>query len=322
MAFAEGLNRSALEVFERAERDAEKLSILHLELNCGARVLDFGVNVRGGLQAGVQLASICLGGLAEVAISSGDQSVWPGPWIRVATDFPVRSCLFGQYAGWPVSVGKFFAMGSGPMRVLRGREKMLEHLEAHDDSEIAVGVLECDKVPDCEIARQIASECGISPEGLRIAVAPTRSVAGCVQVVARSVETSLHKLYELGFPLSAVKHAYGIAPLPPPAPDFATGIGRANDAILYGGHVTLWVDADDEQIASIGAKVPSSASKDFGAPFAEIFKNYNYDFYKVDPGLFSPAEVALNNLKTGRAFHFGELRDDLISRSFAVEQMS
>ncbi len=208
------------------------------------------------------------------------------------------------------------------MRVLRGREKMLEHLEAHDQSEVAVGVLECDKVPDCEIATQIASECGISPEGLRIAVAPTRSVAGCVQVVARSVETSLHKLYELGFPLSAVKHAYGIAPLPPPAPDFATGIGRTNDAILYGGHVTLWVEADDEQIATIGAKVPSSASRDFGAPFAEIFKNYNYDFYKVDPGLFSPAEVAINNLKTGRAFHFGELRDDLISRSFAVEQMS
>lgn len=322
MAFAEGLNLSALQVFDSAKRDAEPLSILNSQLPCGAQILDFGVNVRGGLQAGVRLASICLGGLAEVAISSGDRSVWRGPWVRVSTDYPVRACLFGQYAGWPVSGKDFFAMGSGPMRVLRGREKMLEQLQAHDDSSIAVGVLECDKIPNCEVASQIAADCNIDPEGLRLAVAPTRSVAGCVQVVARSVETSLHKLYELGFPMSAVKHAYGIAPLPPPAPDFATGIGRTNDAILYGGHVTLWVDADDDQIASIGGKIPSSASRDFGQPFADIFKNYNYDFYKVDPGLFSPAEVALHNMKTGRAWHFGELREDLVSKSFAVEQMS
>jgi methenyltetrahydromethanopterin cyclohydrolase len=322
MAFAEGLNRSALQVFEAARNDAESLSIMSSELGCGAKLLDFGVGVRGGLQAGVRLASICLGGLAEVAISSGDRSVWRGPWVRVATDYPVRACLFGQYAGWPVKVEKFFAMGSGPMRVLRGKEKMLKELSATDSSVSAVGVLECDQLPDCEVARAIAAECGISPEKLNLAIAPTRSVAGCVQVVARSVETSLHKLFELGFPMNAVKHAYGIAPLPPPTPDFAAGIGRTNDAILYGGHVTVWVEADDGQIESIGAKLPSSASRDFGEPFADIFKNYGYDFYKVDPGLFSPAEVAIHNVKTGRAWHFGELREDLVSKSFAVEQMS
>lgn len=321
MACAEGLNNSALMVFEAAVKDANVLSITSSQLNCGARVLDFGVSVRGGLQAGVRLASICLGGLAEVAISSGDRSVWRGPWVRVSTDFPVRACLFGQYAGWPVKVDKFFAMGSGPMRVLRGKEKMLKALAASDQSSIAVGVLECDQLPTCDIARSIATDCGVTAENLRLAVAPTRSVAGNVQVVARSVETSLHKLFELGFPMTAVKHAYGIAPLPPPTPDFAAGIGRTNDAILYGGHVTVWVEADDEQIESIGSKLPSSASRDFGEPFADIFKSYGYDFYKVDPGLFSPAEVAIHNFKTGRAWHFGELREDLVSKSFAVEQM-
>lgn len=322
MAFADGLNESALKVFEAARNEAQMLSIAARELSCGAKILDFGVEVRGGLQAGVRLASICLGGLAEVAMSSGDRSVWRGPWVRVATDYPVRACLFGQYAGWPVKFEKFFAMGSGPMRVLRGKEPMLKQLAACDSSNKAVGVLECDCLPDCPVARAIAVDCGISPENLYLAVAPTRSLAGCVQVVARSVETSLHKLFELGFPMGAVKHAYGIAPLPPTTPDFAVGIGRTNDAILYGGHVTVWVDADDSQVESIGAKLPSSASRDFGEPFADIFKNYGYDFYRVDPGLFSPAEVAIHNIKTGRAWHFGELREDLVSKSFAVEQMS
>jgi methenyltetrahydromethanopterin cyclohydrolase len=322
MAYAEGLNRSALEVFELSRANADALSIAATQLPCGARILDFGVQTRGGLQAGVRLASICLGGLAEVAISSGDRSVWRGPWVRVTTDYPVRACLFGQYAGWPVKVDKFFAMGSGPMRVLRGKEKMLIELAALDPSTVAVGVLECDSLPDCQVAAEIADQCGIKPEGLHLAVAPTRSLAGSVQIVARSVETSLHKLFELGFPMTDVMHAYGIAPLPPPSPDFATAIGRTNDAILYGGHVTVWVDTDDDQIEPLGARIPSSASRDFGAPFAEIFKNYQYDFYKVDPGLFSPAEVAIHNIRTGTAWNFGELREDLVAKSFAVEQMS
>jgi methenyltetrahydromethanopterin cyclohydrolase len=185
-----------------------------------------------------------------------------------------------------------------------------------------VGVLECDQLPSCDVAKMIAQQCNVAPDQLFLAVAPTRSLAGCVQIVARSVETSLHKLYELGFPLTSLKHAYGIAPLPPPTPDFAAGIGRTNDAILYGGHVTLWVEADDQDVRAVGSKLPSSHSRDFGQPFADIFKSYQYDFYKVDPGLFSPAEVAVHNLKTGKAWHFGELREDLVSKSFAVELMN
>ena len=122
MAFAEGLNNAAFRVFESAQTEAESLSIAPSQLRCGARLLDFGVEVRGGLQAGVRLASICLGGLAEVAISSGDRSVWRGPWIRVATDYPVRAGRFGQYAGWPGTVEKFFAIGSRPLRCFRCKE--------------------------------------------------------------------------------------------------------------------------------------------------------------------------------------------------------
>jgi methenyltetrahydromethanopterin cyclohydrolase len=321
MATGEGLNRSALEVFMAAQAESQAIGIAASQLDCGTHVLDFGISVRGGIRAGLRLASICMGGLAEVTVSSGEPAVWRGPWIQVSTDHPVRACLFAQYAGWPVQSGKFFAMGSGPMRVRRGREALLQELQATDTSPIAVGVLECDQIPASDIALEMADQCKVPPDSLWLAVAPTRSVAGCIQVVARSVETSLHKLYELGFPLSAIKHAYGIAPLPTPTPDFALGIGRTNDAILYGGHVTLWVDAEDGEIERVGSQVPSSHSKDFGEPFADIFKRYEYDFYRVDPGLFSPAEIAIHNLRTGRGWHFGELREDLVAKSFAVEQM-
>lgn len=319
MTSAEGLNQAALGVFAKAQEQSQELRIQATELECGAHVLDFGVHAHGGIDAGLHMASICLSGKATVSLSNGPVDVWPGPWVQVATDHPVEACMFSQYAGWPVKAEDFFAMGSGPMRVRRGREEVLKALSAVDSSFAAVGTLECDSLPSCAVAEAIAKECGVAEHDVWLAVAPTRSVAGCVQVVARSVETSLHKLFELGFPLSAVRSAYGYAPLPPPTPNFAKGIGRTNDAILYGGHVTLWVDAEDEQISEIGSKLPSLASSDYGAPFAEIFKRYEYDFYKVDPGLFSPAQVLIINLRSGRSWQYGSLRADLIAASFATE---
>ena len=316
---ATGLNQSALVIGERARAQAHALGIAYHRLPCGAHLLDFGVQVAGGLAAGLELARITLAGQAEVAIIAGDRNISAGPWVQVATDHPVEACMMSQYAGWPVQSGKFFAMGSGPMRVRRGREEVLEHLHAHDPQSLAVGTLECDKLPDCAIAEMMAAECGVLPAELWLAIAPTRSIAGCVQVVARSVETSLHKLHSLGFDLAQVHNAFGTAPVPPPTPDFIRGIGRTNDAILYSGMVTLWIDGEDDEIAAIGRKLPSNSSSDFGLPFAEIFKRYDNDFYKVDPGLFSPAQVTLINLRSGRSWSFGQLRPDLIASSFGTE---
>ncbi len=109
---------------------------------------------------------------------------------------------------------------------------------------------------------------------------------------------------------------YGTAPLPPPAADFLQAIGRTNDAILYGGQVVVWVRADDDQLAELGPKVPSSSSPDHGAPFAEVFRRYDMDFYKIDPMLFSPAVLCFQNLQTGRSHTFGRVEPDVLRRSF------
>ncbi len=317
---ATGLNQSALIICQRAQAQARELGIDYHRLPCGAHLLDFGVRAKGGLAAGAELARITLAGRAEVGIVAGDRAISAGPWVQVATDYPVEACMMSQYAGWPVQEGKFFAMGSGPMRARRGREEVLTHLQAHDSQSLAVGTLECDRLPDCSVAEMMASQCDVLPAELWLAIAPTRSIAGCVQVVARSVETSLHKLHALGFDLTQVHSAYGMAPVPPPTPDFVWGIGRTNDAILYGGLVTLWLDAEDEQLAAVGPKLPSSSSSDYGLPFAEIFKRYDNDFYKVDPGLFSPAAITLINLRSGRSWAFGSVRPDLIASSFGTRQ--
>jgi len=164
----------------------------------------------------------------------------------------------------------------------------------------------------------IAAECGVAADGVHLAVAPSTSIAGSIQVVARSIETALHKLHELKFDVNSVVSASGFAPLPPPAKlgDTVQGIGRTNDAMLYGARVTLWVECDDAAIEAVANDVPSSSSKDHGAPFAEIFKQYNYDFYQVDPLLFSPAVVTISNLRSGRTWSSGRIETEILKRSF------
>ena len=277
----------------------------------GARVIDCGGAVAGGLGAGLQMARICTAGLADVTLQSGPL----GPEVQVATDDPVRACLASQYAGWQIKGAGFFAMGSGPMRAAAAREAIFEHIPGKEQPPCAVGVLETRKHPTEEVVTYLVNHLPATAEKLTLVVAPASSMSGTVQVVARSLETALHKLHELKFDLSQVVSGYGVAPLPPVAADEGKAIGWTNDAILYGGRVVLWVRADDELLDHVGPKVPSSASKDHGASFAELYARYG-DFYQIDPMLFSPATVEFRNLKTGRVHKFGRTEPDLLQRSF------
>jgi methenyltetrahydromethanopterin cyclohydrolase len=297
-----------------AEAESCRVAVSHAE--CGARLIDCGVHAAGGLEAGRVLAEVCLSALGRVAIVPGDAAVWPGPAVTAATDHPLAACMASQYAGWRIDVEGYFAMGSGPMRALAGKEQLFEQIGHRESADVAVGVLETSQAPSDTACKSIAQACRISPERLTLLFARTASLAGHVQVVARSVETALHKLHELGFDLAAIESAWGMAPLPPLAKNDLQGIGRTNDAVLYGGHVTLWVRGDDSAIAEVGAKTPSSASRDFGEPFESIFARYEYDFYKIDPHLFSPAAITFHNLKSGRTHRFGEPRPDVLQRSF------
>lgn len=311
-----GLNAHALALCERLLGDADILRVAARRLERGARIVDCGVQAVGGLEAGRRLAEICLAGLGQVAFVPAVREVWSGWAVQVTTDQPIAACMASQYAGWQVTGEKFFAMGSGPMRAAAGREELFDKIGHRESADDAVGVLETRKLPSDDVCRELAAKCGVAVERLTLLVAPTASQAGTVQVVARSVETALHKLFELGFDLSRVVSGAGIAPLPPVAADDLAAIGRTNDAILYGGEVTLWVRGDDDSLRAIGSRIPSSASPDHGQPFAAVFQRYGGDFYRIDPHLFSPAVVTLVNIDTGRSLRFGQVEPRVIRESF------
>jgi len=311
------LNERANRVADELAQDADRLRVAVSKVG-GARIIDCGGGVTGSLAAGLAMSRACLADLGEVSYVPFPIAEVGGPAVQVTTDDPVRACLASQYAGWQVSVGKFFAMASGPMRALAAREEIFKHIAGTEEAPVAVGVLETHKHPTEEVIATIVAKLPTSAEHLTLLVAPTMSLAGTTQVVARSVETALHKLHVLNFDTAQVVSGYGIAPLPPVATNVIQAIGRTNDAILYGGQVTLWVRADDELLAAIGPRTVSRSSPDHGALFAELFARHG-DFYKMDPLLFSPAEVEFRNLKTGKCHRFGRVEPGLVRKSFGLD---
>lgn len=310
------LNERALRQADFLAANAAGLRISVSQSEAGARLIDCGIAVPGGLQAGLGLARVCLAGQAEVALTPGEMSGVACPIVQVLTDHPVQACMAAQYAGWQISVGKYFAMGSGPMRAAWGKEELFNDIPGREQPPVAVGVLETRKLPGAEVIAYLAEELKLPANKLTLLTAPAASIAGNIQVVARSLETALHKLHEWQFPLDQIVSGAGAAPLPPVGKDELNAIGRTNDAILYGGRVVLWVQADDDELLELGPKVPASASPDYGAPFASIFERYNRDFYKIDPLLFSPAEIVFHNLRTGRSHVFGRTRPEVLWQSF------
>jgi methenyltetrahydromethanopterin cyclohydrolase len=310
------LNQRAahLTTFAGSRKDSLRIRSQEFE---DVNLLDFGVKCEGGLEAGLLLARMCLAGMATVDLAPHDPQLPSVPQVFVRTDHPVAACLMSQYAGWKIATDDYFAMGSGPMRAVSRKEDLFHHLPDTEDGRFAVGVLEAGSMPTAaavaSIRKSLPTECRLT-----LAVAPTASQAGNIQVVARSVETALHKLHELKFPLDALVSGTGVAPLPPVAKNDLAGIGRTNDSILYGATVNLWVRCDDEQITDIGPKVPSNSSPAHGQTFLSLFKAANHDFYAMDAALFSPAVVVFHNLKTGRSFSWGERVPQLLKESFGM----
>lgn len=309
------LNQRALEVLTSARTHHDVLRIREHAVD-RATVVDFGVEEEGGLDAGLLLARTCLSGLADVSLlpRSSDLAL---PQVFVRTDHPLAACLMSQYAGCKVQTDDYFAMGSGPMRALSRSEELFEHFPETEDGEVAVGVLEAGQLPSASAIASLRDDLPGDCD-LTIAVARTASQAGGLQVVARSVETALHKLHSLHFPLEAIVSGTGVAPLPPVGKNDLHGIGRTNDSILYGATVNLWVRCEDDLIQAIGPRVPSNSSASHGRTFLSLFKEANHDFYAMDAALFSPAIVVFHNLKTGRTFEFGTLAIGILKESFGL----
>ena len=310
------MNEAACEIADTMADQADVLRVSSFRLPSGARIIDAGVDTPGGIEAGIALAEICMGGLGNVSctpVQIGGQS-YAG--LTVWTDHPAVACMASQYAGWAISVGKYFAMGSGPLRAhARVERELFEKLSYEEQADEGVLVLETRSLPTDEVVASIAEKASLQPLQLTLVVAPTASLAGGVQISARIIETGLHKIETLGFDVRRVIGATGTAPLPPVARNDLRAIGRTNDCILYGGQARYTVQAPDAELEKLAEQVPASASRDYGTPFYELFQRYGGDFYKIDPLLFSPAEVWLTSTETGRTFHAGRLNPEVLEAS-------
>lgn len=319
-----GLNERGCEIAEAMVRNAAAIAVVCHERG-GVRVLDCGVVARGGTEAGLAMARVALGGAGSVSLlpatDAGADAAWPGcplPTVRVTSDDAVAACLAAQYAGWKVSAKGYFAMGSGPMRAAIGKEPLFDDLGMRERPAVAVGLLESSALPPVEICLELAAAAGVSPENLLLLVARTASPAGTLQVAARSLETAIHKLHDLGFDLGVIRGGTGAAPLPPVAADDLTAIGLTNDAILYGGSVVLEVEGGDAAVAALGPSAVSRASPAFGDPFRAIFEAAGRDFYAIDPALFAPARIEFVERTTGRRRVFGGVEPATVEASFAA----
>jgi methenyltetrahydromethanopterin cyclohydrolase len=311
------LNDRAHEIADRLAADAEAARVEVTRLSNGTRVIDCGAAVAGGFEAGRCFAEICMAGLGKVAYAP---VVIEGRWLpalTVTTDRPAVACLAAQYAGWRVDREGYFAMGSGPARALIRAEELYDDLGWDESASAAVLCLETREPPPAEVAGFVAERAGVPPSALTLLMAPTASVAGGVQIAARVVETALHKLHEVGFDVRRVVAGFGSCPLPPVADDDMAAIGRTNDAVLYGGQVHLTVESDDDDaLRDLVERLPASASSDYGEPFGKVLKDADYDFYAIDPLLFSPAQIRLTSTGSGRSFEAGRVNLEVLERSF------
>jgi len=312
------VNGLARPLVERLLASADAFALNVARDATGACIVDAGIAARGSVAAGLLIGEICMGGLGRVGLRSGGPEAWP-TWLEVRSSQPMLACLASQYAGWSLAASKeetggkkFFSLGSGPARALAGKEALFAELGYRDRADAGVLVLEVDRAPPKVVIDKLLRDCNLHPEALTLILTPTTSLAGTTQVVARVLEVALHKAHELGYALANIVEGVATAPLPAPSPDGVIAMGRTNDAILYGGRVHLTVRGDDAAARQLALQLPSRNSRDYGRSFADIFKEVEYDFYKIDGALFAPAEVWVSNLDSGNTWHAGALNMALL----------
>ena len=315
------VNRLAMRLLNRLIKNSDFYGVRVEKTDSGATIVDAGRSAKGGFQAGRLITEICMGGCGKARLTCRDYGNLRLPSIFVYTDHPAIATLGSQYAGWRMNEGGCFAIGSGPARALALKPKdVYMEIGYKDDFDNAVVVLEVDERPPAVLIDRIADDCKISHKGLTVILTPTSSLAGATQISGRTIETGVHKLRKVGLDPKAILYAWGIAPIPPIHPKFADAMSRTNDAILYGGTAYYIVEHDnDEELEAIVAKTPAKTSRDYGRPFIEIFKEAKYDFYNIDPSVFAPAVIVINNTVTGNTFKSGKINVEALTESFGLK---
>ncbi|NPV76063.1 MAG: methenyltetrahydromethanopterin cyclohydrolase [Anaerolineae bacterium] len=315
------INREAMKIVRKIMEAPEAIGAEVTRLPNGTTILDMGLKARGGWVAGKYYTLITLGGIGEVTFEDFPVGKYNLHGVRVLVDLPMEACLGSQIAGWRLEAKKDAPIGAGPARSLnKNPDHYMELIPYRDQYHEGVLAIQTPVPITVETANAIAESCGIKPENLYILVAASASLATAIQVSARIIEQTLHRLDEEGFDVNAVKLAEGYCVIPPLSNNEVQAFGWINDALLYGGIATLHVESTDEAVKEVIHKIVSSASSAFGRPFVEIYEEAGRDFYNIPLDLHSPAAVQINNMTTGHTFRAGEIAYNILLQSYFGEQ--
>ena len=314
------INAEGMKVVREILDNADGLGVIVHRLDNGSTLIDMGLEAKAGWRAAKAYTEVTLAGLAEVSFEQfqlGDRTLAA---VRVMIDHPIEACVASQIAGWRQEAAgtEHAAILAGPGRALNhgNLDHYFEFVDYRDRHDEAVVAIQASHPISGQMAQRIADGAGVSPEKLFILVAPNRSLVCAVQVAARIVEQSLHRLAEEGFDLRCVRYAHGLGVIPPLVDDDVAAMGRINDSLLYGGISTVYVESTDEVVAAVVPKVVSSASRAYGRPFVEIYEDAGRDFYEIPLDLHSPAVLHINNLTTGNTFSAGDINVAVLEKSF------
>ncbi|MFX1503059.1 MAG: methenyltetrahydromethanopterin cyclohydrolase [Promethearchaeota archaeon] len=326
------INELARQIVEKIIQNKEIYNVKISKLNNGSTILDM---TNASWIGGKLLGEICMGGLGTVEFSSYDLDGHYMPSVNVYTSEPIISCMASQLAGWNVKLKKeiekegqlkkkvvFQSAGSGPARAKAKVEKIFEELNYTDDSNCAVIALETPKLPNEEVMDIVANKCGVDPTNTYAACAPTACLTGSIQVAARIVETGIHKLHEIKFPIEVISNGFGTTTIAPIAKDDLGAMGRTNDSIITAGltYYTINVDKEkEEELFELVKKAPANTSSSYGKPFLDTFKEVEYNFYDIDPGLFAPAKYTITNINTGKSISVGKVNHELLKQSYSLK---
>lgn len=316
------VNELGFRIVEKILNNPEKFGVAAKKLRNGATVIDCGVHANGGFEVGRLVTEICLGGLGNAHLTHMTFEDLTLPALRVATDWPAVSTL-GIQAGYPqLAEEKTRVICSGPARALaRKPENLFDFLDFHDESKIGVIVLQMDELPSIETSETIAAQCKIDPSCLHMLVTPSGSIAGVTQIAGRAVEDVTFTMREvLKYDVMKVRQMIGLAPIAPVCESAEMKV-FPDDFLCYGGSVYLTVEFDEDPDRLAKELVFESTSIN-GRTFAELLKEAHFDFRKIPgyPNIFRPAQVIVNDLKTGKIHKAGNPNPYMIKKCLGLAE--
>ena len=300
---------------------AGRLNIIVSTLKNGATVLDMGINAKGGFRAGKYFAEIGMGGLGRLRYMMMRAGEYLIPALQCVTEAPAVCEMASYVARTKVPWHGEIQVVSGPVRAILGSDDFARAVGYRDPSpRKAVCGVQCERLPDEELAEGIGRVCGISPEKLYIMAARTGCMTGAVQVSARNVEQSLPTVYDRGFSMDQVLEGSAVAPLISVCDDEDTAYGRVNDCLIYGQETNLTVRCEDGDIESMLDDIPFSKNTDiYGTPFEPLFARCGRSWANVPRDWDAPCRINFCNAKTGHVFTTGIIHEGVLVQGFLGE---